>query len=98
MYRICTRRVGFVLVMFHFCNFPFDFLLDSQDRAVESWVKTAQLSVKSDFRFESFKRKFSSIRFDHNLMIGCPTKNKGNYSKKAIEQRFRNPDKNSTLG
>ena len=45
--------------------------------------------MKSDFRFESFKGKSSSNLFDHNLMIGCPKRNGGNYTKKAFEQRIK---------
>ena len=45
--------------------------------------------MKSDFRFESSKGKFSSNPFDHNLMIGCPKRNRGNYAEKAFEQRIK---------
>ena len=45
--------------------------------------------MKSDFRFESLKGKFSSNPLDHNLMIGCPKRNRGDYTKKAFEQRIK---------
>ena len=47
--------------------------------------------MESEFRFKSFKRKFSSATYVYNLMIGCPEKNKENCPKKALEQRNKKP-------
>ena len=43
--------------------------------------------MKSDFRSESFKRKFSTIFFVYNLIIGCSIRNRKNCPIKAFEQR-----------
>ena len=40
--------------------------------------------MKSEFRSESFKRKFSRIVFVLNMIIGCSKKNTVNYPKKAF--------------
>ena len=47
--------------------------------------------MKSDFRFESLKGKFSSNPLDQNLMIGCPKRNRGGYTKKAFELGLQKP-------
>ena len=43
--------------------------------------------MKSDFRSESFKRKFKLAPFVYNLMIECSKKNWENDPKTAYEQR-----------
>ena len=47
--------------------------------------------MKSDFRFESLKGKFCSNPLDHNLMIGCPKRNRGDYSKRLLNKGLKKP-------
>ena len=43
--------------------------------------------MRFDFRYESFKRKFSSNLFASNLIIGCSKKNGENFTLKTLGQR-----------
>ena len=43
--------------------------------------------MKSDFRFESLKKRLSTINLVCEVMIGYPLKNEENYTRKALEQR-----------
>ena len=47
--------------------------------------------MKSDFRSESFQRKFNIILFVNNLTVGCSIENRENYPKKASSQASDTP-------
>ena len=72
------------------------FVVNKQGQVFQSGLVYPRLSAKFDFRSQSFNRKFKRKK---NLIIGCSTKNRENYPKKAFEQRIKETHiKNLTLG
>ena len=50
----------------------------------QSWTKITWFSAKFEFRFESFKSKFTLILSVSKLMIGCSKNNRENYPRKCF--------------
>ena len=54
--------------------------------------------MKSDFRSESFKRKFSVILFVNKLMIGCSIKNREKIPERQLNIGIKKPGLKFNLG
>ena len=50
----------------------------------QSWIKITWFSAKFEFRFESFKSKFTLILSVSKLMTGCSKNNRENYPRKCF--------------
>ena len=50
----------------------------------QSWTKITWFSAKFEFRFESFKSKFTLILSVSKLMIGCSKNKRENYPRKCF--------------
>ena len=50
-----------------------------------------RVSVESDFRFDSFKIKFSQIIFVHNMILWCSKNNTGHYPKRLLNKGIKKP-------
>ena len=50
----------------------------------QSWIKITWFSAKFEFRFESFKSKFTLILSVSKLMIGCSKNRERKLSKKML--------------
>ena len=50
----------------------------------QSWTKITWFSAKFEFRFESFKSKFTLILSVSKLMTGCSKNNRENYPRKCF--------------
>ena len=57
-----------------------------------------RVSVESDFRFDSFKRKFSQIIFVHNMILWCSKNNTGHYPKRLLNKGIKKPKLKFNLG
>ena len=57
-----------------------------------------RVSVESDFRFDSFKRKFSQIIFVHNMILWCSKNDTGHYPKRPLNKGIKKPKLKFNLG
>ena len=58
----------------------------TRDGLFKAGLRLPTISVKSDFRSESFNRKFRIILSAYSLMNGCYRKSEESYLKQALEQ------------
>ena len=71
----------------------------SQARLFKKLGWISRVSMKSDFKSESYQREFTGIPFVQIMIIGYSKKSKENYPKKDFELRNKETQiKNLTLG